>query len=282
MDVQGSITYKYQLGVKDSTGITSSATTTAVTTATASATAAIAPKAGVSYSYVYINADNIAASDYPDAIKNAPADDNQYYVNAAVTLEAVTATEIQDDKNGGYWTYEGWYQNDDLVTTETVNMPQNMVLALEGRWTFHAYPTEEETTAPSEEETTAPAEEETTAPAVTPSGNGGNGGGSSSGGSSSGGSSSSSGSSGSSRRSSSSGSSTSVTIDPEAVPLSAMPNGDNEESEIMDIIADEEVPLGALPKTGHNRSAAWMFALSSMMLTVFAIVTRKKEDEEQE
>jgi uncharacterized membrane protein YgcG len=280
MDVQGSITYKYQLGVKDSTGITSSATTTAVTTATADATAAIAPKAGVSYSYVYINADDTAASNYPDAIKNAPTDDNQYYVNAAVTLEQVTATEIPDDKNGGYWTYEGWYQNDDLVTTETVNMPQNMVLALEGRWTFHAYPTEEENTAPSEEETTAPTEEENTAPTVTPSGNGGDGGGSNSGGSSS--SSGSSGSSGSSRRSSSSGSSTSVTIDPETVPLSAMPNGDGEGSQILTIIEDEEVPLGALPKTGHNRSAAWMFALSSMMLTAFAIVTRKKDGEEQE
>jgi LPXTG-motif cell wall-anchored protein len=61
-----------------------------------------------------------------------------------------------------------------------------------------------------------------------------------------------------------------------------MPNGDAEGSEFLTIIEDEEVPLGALPKTGQNRSAAWMFALSSMMLTVFAIVTRKKDDEEQE
>jgi LPXTG-motif cell wall-anchored protein len=59
-----------------------------------------------------------------------------------------------------------------------------------------------------------------------------------------------------------------------------MPNGDGEGSQILTIIEDEEVPLGALPKTGHNRSAAWMFALSGMMLAVFAIVTRKKEDEQ--
>jgi LPXTG-motif cell wall-anchored protein len=162
---------------------------------------------------------------------------------------------------------------------------------------------DKETTAPTEQETTASTEKETTASAITPSGNGGNSGGSSNSGSHGGstggsgsGSSSNSGSTvnnsamydtdsssevissddrNSNRTTENSGL---ITIDPEAIPLSELPH-DGDENQYLTIIDDEEVPLGALPKTGQNGSAAWMFALSSMLLAAFTIVTRKKEDE---
>ena len=69
-----------------------------------------------------------------------------------------------------------------------------------------------------------------------------------------------------------------VTIDPEAVPLANLPDMGNDD--ILALIDDEEVPLAALPKTGQTGSAALMLMLSSMMLAAFAVVTRKKEDEQ--
>ena len=67
-------------------------------------------------------------------------------------------------------------------------------------------------------------------------------------------------------------------IEPEAVPLANLPDMGNDD--ILALIDDEEVPLAALPKTGQTGSAALMLMISSMMLAAFAVVTRKKEDEQ--
>ena len=69
-----------------------------------------------------------------------------------------------------------------------------------------------------------------------------------------------------------------VTIDPDAVPLANLPDMGNDD--ILALIDDEDVPLAALPKTGQATSAALMLMISSMMLAAFAVVTRKKEDEQ--
>ena len=44
-------------------------------------------------------------------------------------------------------------------------------------------------------------------------------------------------------------------------------------------LLDEEVPLAALPKTGQTSSNALLLLLSSLMLGVFAVAGKKKEEQ---
>lgn len=70
---------------------------------------------------------------------------------------------------------------------------------------------------------------------------------------------------------------TTVTIDPDAVPLANLPNEDGADNLLM--IDDEDVPLAALPKTGQSGTNGLVFFLSSMMLAAFVAVTKKREDD---
>lgn len=99
--------------------------------------------------------------------------------------------------------------------------------------------------------------------------NPGNGGGSSSGGG---------GSSSGPRRDSSSvpGGPGATTIVDEAVPLASLP--EDSQDELLTLL-DEEVPLAALPKTGQTSSNALLLLLSSLMLGVFAVAGKKKEEQ---
>ena len=99
--------------------------------------------------------------------------------------------------------------------------------------------------------------------------NPGNGGGSSSGGG---------GSSSGPRRDSSSvpGGPGATTIVDEAVPLASLPEDSQDERLTL---LDEEVPLAALPKTGQTSSNALLLLLSSLMLGVFAVAGKKKEEQ---
>ena len=104
-------------------------------------------------------------------------------------------------------------------------------------------------------------------------GNGGGGGGSSSGG----GGGSSSGPRDNGSTPSGGPGTTTVTIDPDAVPLANLPNEDGADNLLM--IDDEDVPLAALPKTGQSGTNGLVFFLSSMMLAAFVAVTKKREDD---
>ena len=104
-------------------------------------------------------------------------------------------------------------------------------------------------------------------------GNGGGGGGSSSGG----GGGSSSGPRDNGSTPSGGPGTTTVTIDPDAVPLANLPNEDGADNLLM--IDDEDVPLAALPKTGQSGTSGLVFFLSSMMLAAFVAVTKKREDD---
>ncbi len=104
-------------------------------------------------------------------------------------------------------------------------------------------------------------------------GNGGGGGGSSSGG----GGGSSSGPRDNGSTPSGGPGATTVTIDPDAVPLANLPNEDGAADLL--VIDDEDVPLAALPKTGQSGTNGLVFFLSSMMLAAFVAVTKKREDD---
>ena len=104
-------------------------------------------------------------------------------------------------------------------------------------------------------------------------GNGGGGGGSSSGG----GGGSSSGPRDNGSTPSGGPGATTVTIDPDAVPLANLPNEDGAADLL--VIDDEDVPLAALPKTGQSGPNGLVFFLSSMMLAAFVAVTKKREDD---
>ena len=104
-------------------------------------------------------------------------------------------------------------------------------------------------------------------------GNGGGGGGSSSGG----GGGSSSGPRDNGSTPSGGPGATTVTIDPDAVPLANLPNEDGAADLI--VIDDEDVPLAALPKTGQSGASGLVLFLSSMMLAAFVAVSKKREDD---
>ena len=104
-------------------------------------------------------------------------------------------------------------------------------------------------------------------------GNGGGGGGSSSGG----GGGSSSGPRDNGSTPSGGPGATTVTIDPDAVPLANLPNEDGAADLL--VIDDEDVPLAALPKTGQSGTNGLVFFLSSMMLAAFVAVSKKREDD---
>ena len=70
---------------------------------------------------------------------------------------------------------------------------------------------------------------------------------------------------------------TTVTIDPDAVPLANLPNEDGAADLL--VIDDEDVPLAALPKTGQEEQADSVLFLSSMMLAAFVAVSKKREDD---
>ena len=70
---------------------------------------------------------------------------------------------------------------------------------------------------------------------------------------------------------------TTVTIDPDAVPLANLPNEDGADNLLM--IDDEDVPLAALPKTGQSGTSGLVLFLSSMMLAAFVAVSKKREDD---
>ena len=103
--------------------------------------------------------------------------------------------------------------------------------------------------------------------------NGGGGGGSSSGG----GSGSSSGPRDNGSTPSGGPGATTVTIDPDAVPLANLPNEDGAADLL--VIDDEDVPLAALPKTGQSGASGLVLFLSSMMLAAFVAVSKKREDD---
>ena len=104
-------------------------------------------------------------------------------------------------------------------------------------------------------------------------GNGGGGGGSSSGG----GGGSSSGPRDNGSTPSGGPGATTVTIDPDAVPLANLPNEDGAADLL--VIDDEDVPLAALPKTGQSGASGLVLFLSSMMLAAFVAVSKKREDD---
>ena len=104
-------------------------------------------------------------------------------------------------------------------------------------------------------------------------GNGGGGGGSSSGG----GGGSSSGPRDNGSTPSGGPGTTTVTIDPDAVPLANLPNEDGAADLL--VIDDEDVPLAALPKTGQSGASGLVLFLSSMMLAAFVAVSKKREDD---
>ena len=76
--------------------------------------------------------------------------------------------------------------------------------------------------------------------------------------------------------------STTVTIDPDAVPLASLPNDGSGADGTMDglvAIDDEGVPLAALPKTGDASQAAGLFFMFSGMMLALGAMFKKKDEQ---
>ncbi|MEG2348964.1 MAG: doubled motif LPXTG anchor domain-containing protein, partial [Hungatella sp.] len=76
-----------------------------------------------------------------------------------------------------------------------------------------------------------------------------------------------------------------TTILPEEIPLASFPGsgvGDGMNMNNLTTIDDGEVPLAGLPKTGNGvATSAWMMLLSGLLLAAYAMVGKKKEDNQE-
>lgn len=139
LNANAKITYKYAIGVKDRTDLKQDDILTETTIeASASTDCEFASKQGVVYTLNYSAPEKISKEQYPDAIKTAPIDENEYFSGDKVSVITYGTEPVNDLVNGGTWEFDGWYL-DGEKTGDTVTMV-NQKLLLKGTWTFKEYP----------------------------------------------------------------------------------------------------------------------------------------------
>lgn len=139
LNANAKITYKYAIGVKDRTDLKQDDILTETTIeASASTDCEFASKQGVVYTLNYSAPEKISKEQYPDAIKTAPIDENEYFSGDEVSVITYGTEPVNDLVNGGTWEFDGWYL-DGEKTGDTVTMV-NQKLLLKGTWTFKEYP----------------------------------------------------------------------------------------------------------------------------------------------
>lgn len=92
-------------------------------------------------SYVFKSGDDTITTLPQGVLNKKPADSDEVEAGTDVTLPSGFTT-VHDDENGGTWTFEGWYTDDNLsaeskITGDTYPMPEGGK-TLYGKWTFEA------------------------------------------------------------------------------------------------------------------------------------------------
>lgn len=131
LNVEATVGYSIDMPIKDSAGNAGTVTTYTDVKQSASTECYIAPQNDVQYSYKYVPDTGIVYPDFP----TCPVDGDTYYVGDSVTVQNISDTSVVDYENGGIWTFDGWYLDDQKVTEDTVSMTEKG-LKFTGTWTF--------------------------------------------------------------------------------------------------------------------------------------------------
>ena len=141
--VKAEVDYSYYLNVTDRDNLTSSIKTKATITNTAEVSVTVAPKTRVVYHVTHVPSELTP----PEITETVPLDTNTYFESAFVNVKNTYGTanhatdepanSVQDDINGGVWTFNGWYTDEGLTNkaSATETMPEDG-LHLYGKWTF--------------------------------------------------------------------------------------------------------------------------------------------------
>lgn len=99
----------------------------------ASATCQIADKNSVTYQLYYIYPEETIAK-LPDEILVRPADKTEYYEGESVSVNKEYGKDpVTDATNGGTWTFDGWYLDDEKVESAVMTKDG---LVFKGKWIF--------------------------------------------------------------------------------------------------------------------------------------------------
>ena len=141
LNVEASVDYTVQLAVSQKPKVTTNATIEK----SASTTCYIAPKNSVRYAWVLDASDSVKAN-CPDELKNVVILQDGKDINNQVlykgTIHTVDTTytngeTIDDNTNGGVWTFSGWYKDEQLQNPAPPSEAMNEEgLNYYGKWTF--------------------------------------------------------------------------------------------------------------------------------------------------
>lgn len=139
LNVSAAVEYSYFLNTTDRNNTVGVVETSATTENSTSVICDIADKKSVMYQYNYRGADGIDKAQYPEQIRQAPAG-RSYFESEPVSVEQKpleSGGNLNDPKNNGSWTFDGWYLNGQPVA-DSITMGTSSLL-IYGTWTFHAY-----------------------------------------------------------------------------------------------------------------------------------------------
>ena len=144
LDVTASLTYDYELPVKDRYATEGKIRTTATIESSATTDCNFATKTGVLYRLSYDAPDSVNPplnTTLADYIPAAPIDNGEYFDGADVTVKDYDRSDVDDPANKGTWTFTGWKNGDkdNYTADDKVSMPEGGLL-FTGVWKFEPYP----------------------------------------------------------------------------------------------------------------------------------------------
>ena len=136
LKVEASIKYKKIFEVEDRAGTKSYITTETEVSSKADETIPIVSNP----LYVVIYDPDLKLSEEVEEATKAPLSGKYYKKDEPVEIKYYDKNEVLDEDNGGTWTFDGWYLNEeDGVLTNKVEEPYKMVsdqVTFYGKWTF--------------------------------------------------------------------------------------------------------------------------------------------------
>lgn len=148
LEVTAQLDYTYTMTVsgridnkQDSPMGTRKITTGATVTGNASTDCEFATKSNVLYEVIVDDKGGTIKPGSQVEFPEAPVDDTKYFENDPVSIDSTYDTRaIDDEENGGEWTFTGWDWNGDRYAPGgTLTMPSENVI-LVGTWHFTPYP----------------------------------------------------------------------------------------------------------------------------------------------
>ncbi|MDO4620127.1 MAG: SHIRT domain-containing protein [Lachnospiraceae bacterium] len=134
LEADATVTYQTQLVKRNSNGTTSTFTTESVITGSGQTSVSIAPSEKLIYTFDYDPNNLTRPEGFP-----VPPETVDVYQGQTVTLASNSYDDVQDEANGGYWSFDGWYDTKEPGTKlgSTIKITDTTAKILIGHWKFH-------------------------------------------------------------------------------------------------------------------------------------------------